>query len=580
MHVDVWGPYHQASLSNCHYFLTIVDDHSRATWTYLMRHKSQSSTLLSRFFQSVKVQFDSLVKCISTDNGSEFLGHECQALFSSLGIAYQKTCPYSPQQNGLVERRHKQLLETARSLIFQAHLPTKFWGEALLAATHLLNRLPTSILSWKMPYELLHKRAPLYENLHVFGCLCFATLTKPHKDKFGKRALRYVFLGYSAGRKGFKVYDLETNQLLVSRDVVFHKNHFPFHSLSPAPASADLPLPILPLSSDSTDIVPVASSRSPVVPVTTSSSIPSTAISSPTSSPSTHDPLPVRHSTRLTINQLGSQTSYGREEWERAMAEELQALEQNETWTLTSLPKGKKAIGSHWVYKLKLNPDGSVNRIATAYSWALHQLDVNNAFLHGFLDEEVYMSPPDGYFVPLGQSLVLRSRRMITVPLSSLSFMVSWRCLYLGYAKYFLGLEIARSADGMSVPQHKYTMDIISDSGMAHTNPVLTPLPVGLKLSRDSGAYLQEPDKFQRLIGTTSTGLFFLASNTLQLSVYTNADWGACVDSRRSVTGYCIFLGPSLISWKFKKQNTVSYSSTEAEYRAMASAVCELQWVS
>ncbi|KAL0361434.1 UNVERIFIED_CONTAM: Retrovirus-related Pol polyprotein from transposon RE1 [Sesamum radiatum] len=238
------------------------------------------------------------------------------------------------------------------------------------------------------------------------------------------------------------------------------------------PISADFPLPILPLSSDSTDIVPVptASSQSPVVPVTTSSSAPSTAISSPTSSPSTHTPLPVRHSTRLThkpawlsdficnhsssfsaahtqfvaqLSILQEPKSYvqaqGREEWERAMAEELQALEQNETWTLTSLPKGKNAIGSRWIYKLKLNPDGSVNRykarlvakgysqiegvdytesfspvaknvtvriflsIAAAYSWPLHQLDVNNAFLHGFLDEEVHMSPPDGYSVALGQ---------------------------------------------------------------------------------------------------------------------------------------------------------------------------------
>ncbi|KAL0361435.1 UNVERIFIED_CONTAM: Retrovirus-related Pol polyprotein from transposon RE2 [Sesamum radiatum] len=150
----------------------------------------------------------------------------------------------------------------------------------------------------------------------------------------------------------------------------------------------------------------------------------------------------------------------------------------------------------------------------------------------------------------------------------------------LDYAKYFFGLEIVRSADGMSVSQHKYTMDIISDSGMAHANPALTPLPAGLKLSRDSGTYLQEPDRFRRLIGrllylgftrpdisfavqqlsqflqhptdhhwhvathivrylngTTSTGLLFAASNTLQSSVYTDADWGAYVDSPRSVTG-------------------------------------------
>ncbi|KAL0416107.1 UNVERIFIED_CONTAM: putative mitochondrial protein [Sesamum latifolium] len=94
-------------------------------------------------------------------------------------------------------------------------------------------------------------------------------------------------------------------------------------------------------------------SSSPVVPATTSTSTPSTAISSPTSSPSTHAPLPEPKSYIQTQR---------REEWERAMEEELQALKQNETWTLTLLPKGKKAIGSRWVYKLKLIPDESVNR--------------------------------------------------------------------------------------------------------------------------------------------------------------------------------------------------------------------------
>ncbi|KAL0385511.1 UNVERIFIED_CONTAM: Copia protein [Sesamum radiatum] len=576
IHVDVWGPYHQASLSNCHYFLTIVDDHSRATWTYLMRHKSQSSTLLNRFFQSVKTQFDSSVKCIRTDDGSEFLSHDCQTLFSSLGIAHQKTCPYTPQQNGLVERRHKQLLELARSLIFQAHLPTTFWGEALLAATYLLNRLPSSVLSWKTPYELLHKQPPSYDNLRVFRCLCFATLTKPHKDKFGKRALRCVFLGYCTDHKGFKKPRSYTQ-------------------------------------------------------------------------------------------------AQGHEEWEKAMAEELQALEQNETWKLTSLPPGKRAIGSRWVYKLKLNPDGSVNRykarlvakgysqiegvdytdsfspvaknvtvriflsIAAAYSWPLHQLDVNNAFLHGFLDEEVYMSPPDGYSAPPGQVCKLQKSLYglkqvsqqwnleFTLKIAEFGFKQSSHdhCLFiksvphgflallvyvddilvmgpsedlivevkryldalftikdLGFAKYFLGLEIARSTDGMSVTQRKYAMDIISDSGLTRATPVLTPLPPGLKLSTDSGAHLREPDKFRRLIGS----FYWVVLSCLKffefVCIYTDADWGACVDSRRSVTGYCVFLGPSLISWKSKKQNTVSRSSAEAEYRAMASAVCELQWVS
>ncbi|KAL0368159.1 UNVERIFIED_CONTAM: Retrovirus-related Pol polyprotein from transposon RE2 [Sesamum calycinum] len=324
-------------------------------------------------------------------------------------------------------------------------------------------------------------------------------------------------------------------------------------------------------------------------------------------------------------------------------------LKNNQTWTLIALPNEKKAISSRWVYKLKMNPDGTVNcykarlvakgysqiegidytdsfsplptvtvrlflGIAAAHSWPVHQLDINNAFLHGFLDEEVYMTPPDGYSAPPGQEDLISEIKQYLDALFTIKD--------LGYAKYFLGLEIARSTKGMSITQHKYAMDIITDSGMVSATSVSMPLPLGLKLSATSGNFLKEPDKFRRLIGrllylgftrpdlsfalqqlsqflqhptdqhwtaalhivrylrAPDTGLFFPASNSLHLSAYTDADWGACVDSRRSVTGYFVFLGSSLISWKSKKQNSVSSSSAEAEYRAMAATVCELQWIS
>ncbi|KAK4392025.1 Retrovirus-related Pol polyprotein from transposon RE2 [Sesamum angolense] len=323
----------------------------------------------------------------------------------------------------------------------------------------------------------------------------------------------------------------------------------------------------------------------------------------------------------------------------------------------------KKAIGSRWVYKLKMNPDGTVNRykarlvakgysqiegidyndsfspvaktvtvrlflgIAAAHSWPVHQLDINNAFLHGFLDEEVYMTPPDGYSAPPGQLaefgfkqsahdhclfikpapqgfvalLVYVDDILVMAPTEDLISEIKqyldalFTIKDLGYAKYFLGLEIARSTEGMSITQHKYAMDIITDSGMVSATSVSTPLPLGLKLSATSGTFLKEPINFdlsqflqhptdqhwtaalhivRYLKGAPDTGLFFPASNSLHLSAYTDADWGACVDSRRSVTGYCVFLGSSLISWKSKKQNTVSRSSAEAEYRAMAATVC------
>ena len=146
------------------------------------------------------------------------------------GIIHQKSCPYTPQQNGVVERKHKHLLQVARALMFQSNLPKRFWGESILTATHIINRLPSSAINWKTPYFCLHKEAPNLHLLKTFGCLCFATNTLPHKTKFEERAFKSVFLGYIPGMKAYKVYALDLNKILISRDVIFHENIFPFKS--------------------------------------------------------------------------------------------------------------------------------------------------------------------------------------------------------------------------------------------------------------------------------------------------------------------------------------------------------------
>lgn len=188
VHMDLWGPYKTKTVTGDHYFLTILDDCSRATWTFLMNDKVQTFITISNFLAYVKNHFQTTIKFIRTDNGSEFVDNKCQQLFHSSGIIHQKTTSYTPQQNGRVERKHQHLLEVARSLLFQSNMPIKFWGHAILIATHIINMLPTSILDWKTPSSVLYKKEPSYSNIKVFGCLCFAANTIPHKTKFESRA--------------------------------------------------------------------------------------------------------------------------------------------------------------------------------------------------------------------------------------------------------------------------------------------------------------------------------------------------------------------------------------------------------
>ncbi|KAL2230674.1 UNVERIFIED_CONTAM: Retrovirus-related Pol polyprotein from transposon RE2, partial [Sesamum indicum] len=192
----------------------------------------------------------------------------------------------------------------------------------------------------------------------------------------------------------------------------------------------------------------------------------------------------------------------------------------------------------------------------------------------------------------------------------------------LGEAKYFLGLELARSEQGIIVTQNKYTLDIIKDIGFEKGKTVSTPFPANFKFVSESEGALQDPSRYRRLVGrllylgftrpeisyatqqlsqhiqhpceqhwnaamylirylrgTHSSGLLFPANNDFKLRAYSDADWASCQLTRRSTTGYCIMLGTSPVSWKTKKQNTVSRSSAEVEYRSMASTVCEITWI-
>lgn len=192
----------------------------------------------------------------------------------------------------------------------------------------------------------------------------------------------------------------------------------------------------------------------------------------------------------------------------------------------------------------------------------------------------------------------------------------------LGMLKYFLGIEIARSTMGIFNNQRKYTLDILQEAGLLGAKPAKFPMEQSLKLTPTEGELLKNPVHYRRLVGkliyltitrpeisfsvntlsqfmqqprrphldavhrllrflknSPGQGLFFPSKNDLNLVGFCDADWAGDITTRRSVTGYCVFLGKALISWKSKKQTTVSRSSAEAEYRSMASVACEITWM-
>jgi hypothetical protein len=168
IHCDLWGKYNTASSNGSHYFLTLVDDHTRGTWVYLMKHKSQTTNVLVNFYKMIETQFNTKIKRIRSDNGTEFTNSKVQTFLMDKGILHETSCVATPQQNAHVERKHRHILNVARALRFQANLPIHFWGECILAATHIINKTPTVANKGLTPFEMFGK-PPTYDYFKVLG---------------------------------------------------------------------------------------------------------------------------------------------------------------------------------------------------------------------------------------------------------------------------------------------------------------------------------------------------------------------------------------------------------------------------
>jgi transposase InsO family protein len=208
LHMDLLGPIAYISIDGSKYCLVIVDDYSRFTWVFFLQEKSQTQETLKRFLRRAQNEFGLRIKKIGSDNGTEFKNSQIEGFLEEEGIKHEFSCPYTPQQKGVAERKNRTLLDMARTMLDEYKTPDRFWAEAINTACYSINRLYLHRILKKTLYELLTGKKPNVSYFRVFGSKCFILIKRGRSSKFAPKAVKGFLLGYDSNTRAVKVLNL------------------------------------------------------------------------------------------------------------------------------------------------------------------------------------------------------------------------------------------------------------------------------------------------------------------------------------------------------------------------------------
>ncbi|TYK19521.1 Retrovirus-related Pol polyprotein from transposon TNT 1-94 [Cucumis melo var. makuwa] len=470
IHTDVAGPQRTPSLKGSLYYIAFIDDFTRMS-----------------------------------DNGKEYVSAEFDKFCEDSGIKHQLTAPYTPQQNGVSEKRNRYIMQMTRCMLHEKSLPKKFWAEAANTAVFLQNRLPTKPVKEKTPFE--------------------------------------AWYGYKPSLKFLKP---QTGKIVVSRDVHFVEDEeWNFDDAEKKGQTLEkMKFKFFDSSIEECNVV--------------------------------------------VCEPANYAEAKKDQRWVAAMEEELPMIEKNKTWILVDRPQDRKVIGVKWVFRTKLNADGSINKhkarlvvkgyaqifgvdysdtfapiarmntirllfaIASQKGWKLYQLDVKSAFLNGVLQEEIYVEQPEG--------CEKQGKNADYIQNFKWEIMKMFEITDLGLMSYFLGIEIKQGQGKVFICQKKYAKEILKKFKMDKCKAVNTPMNQKEKLCKEDGVDKVDEGYFRSLVGCL-------------------IDWGGFIDDMRSTLGYCFTLSSGVFSWSSKKQEIVAQSIAKAEFIAATAIANQALWL-
>jgi hypothetical protein len=220
VHGDLCGPVTPATPGGRLYFLPLIDDLSRYMWVVVLSSKGEAADAIRRAQAAAEAECGRKLRVLRTEHGGEFTAAEFTSYCADQGVQRHYSAPYSPQQNGVVERHNQKVVGMARALLKQRGMPGVFWGEAVVTTVYILNRSPTKALNSRTPYEAWHGRKVAVSHLRVFGCLIFVK-ELGHIGMLDDRSTPGVFIGYAEDSNAYRILDPGTQRVRMTRDVVF-----------------------------------------------------------------------------------------------------------------------------------------------------------------------------------------------------------------------------------------------------------------------------------------------------------------------------------------------------------------------
>ncbi|KAK8597134.1 hypothetical protein V6N12_065610 [Hibiscus sabdariffa] len=416
IHSDVCGPMNTQARGGFHYFITFTDDFSRYGYIYLMRHKSEALEKFKEFRNEVQNQHGKSIKALRSDQGGEYLSHEFDELLKECGIVSQLTPPGTPQWNGVSERRNRTLLDMVRSMMSHSDLSISFWGHALETTAFTLNRVPSKSVQ-KTPHEMWIGKRPSMLFMKIWGCKAY--VKHQMSTKLEPKSHKCTFVGYPKETKGYYFYNHKENKVFVARTGVFLEKDF----LSSKEDRRNIELEEVQQQQDTEPEVE-RFSQTVEENSTDLETRPLRRSIRERHEPERYGFLVTTHGDVILVDHDEPKTyqeavsSPDSEKWLEARRSEMDSMSDNQTYKGRLVAKGYRQI--HGIdYDETFSPVAMFKSIqillaiAAFHDYEIWQMDVKTAFLNGKLEEDVYMTQPEGFVTQENAGKVCKLQRSI-----------------------------------------------------------------------------------------------------------------------------------------------------------------------